>query len=106
MYYAYVHSRPNGIPFYVGMGRKISEKTRLALIKANTGKRPSEESKEKNRLWHLGRKQSEETKEKRAAKHRGRKNTSETIERMRRAAYNRKPRLPSTTQGAYHDQSL
>lgn len=38
-----------------------------------------------------GRKQSEETKQKRAEKHRGRKNSPGTIEKMKRSAQNRKP---------------
>lgn len=60
--------------------RSEEERTRIRLkiSLANTGKKQTEESKEKNRQWHLGRKQSEETKAKRAAKHKGRKNTPET----------------------------
>lgn len=84
---------PEGFEYTEGMKRKISEaakkmhaersveeKDRISklLAESGTGRRHTEEAKEKNRLWHLGRKQTHATKKLRAEALTGLKRSEET----------------------------
>lgn len=95
---------PEGFVYTDEMRHKISEASKRMHINrsfedralvhkkislANTGRIQTEESKEKNRQWHLGRRQSKKTKKLRAEKLRGTRRSEETKALMAQKAKER-----------------
>lgn len=82
------------------IGRTHSEETKAKISKAKTGKKVSEEVKEKQRIVKLGKKYTEEARKNMSKAQKGRKFSPETIEKMRIA----KKGKPSNRKGIKHTE--